>query len=112
MKHSTIINRRKSALKRRISLINLTNDINFKRCIATNHAIDHFIERVNPNACRITADHAIQAAFKTAEYVGRYRNGQGKPRRVYRNGALILQLDVENNVVLTVVSKQSAKVFS
>ncbi|WP_026832206.1 hypothetical protein [Exiguobacterium undae] len=104
MKQSTIINRRKSALKRRISLINLTNDINFKRCIATNHAIDRFIERINPKACRITADHAIQAAFKNAKYVGRHHNEKGDPSRVYRNGALIMRLAPVENVVLTVYS--------
>lgn len=104
MKQSTIINRRKSALKRRLSLINLTNDINFKRCIATNHAIDRFIERINPKTCRITADHAIQAAFNNAEYVGRHRNEKGEPSRVYRNGALIMRLAPVENVVLTVFS--------
>jgi len=105
MKHSHIIRRRQGALKRRTSLINLTNDINFKRCIATNHAIDRFIERINPQACRITADHAIQHAFKNAKYVGRHTNEAGEPSRVYRNGALVMRLALQENVVLTVFSK-------
>lgn len=105
MKQSTLTNRRKSALKRRLSLINLTNDINFKRCIATNHAIVRFIERINPQACRITADHAIQHAFKNAEYIGRHVNEAGEPSRVYRNGALIMRLALHENVVITVFAK-------
>lgn len=105
MKHSHIIRRRQGALKRRTSLINLTNDINFKRCIATNHAIERFIERINPRACRTTADHSIQHAFKNAKYVGRHTNESGVPSRVYRNGALEMRLALKENVVLTVFSK-------
>lgn len=102
MKKSTIINRRKSAHKRRLSLTNLSNDINFKRCVATNHAIDRFIERINPKACRTTADDAIQEAFKNAEYVGRHQNDNGDSSRVYRNGLLIMCLAPTENIVLTV----------
>jgi len=56
MNQSTMINHRKSNHKRRLSLINLTNDINFKRCIATNQEIDYFIRtyQSKPKACRIT----------------------------------------------------------
>lgn len=87
--------------KRHRQFVDIMHTVNFRQCRVTDHAIDRYLERVNPDTSRHQALLTLRDAFKNADYIGRVETENGIAR-VYRNGALVMRLaaeDLQNTVV-------------